>query len=160
MTTKRRYTAAEFCLWVGAATAAAVAALGVLAFLVGGGLLSLKFYLFVVGILVFGVGSLGIQPKRPARDSTLTTVDDGDASSERPLLSRDADGRKRNGQLVTFESDDRTRFEERISALPPLRGRYVPMDDRVSRDVKIFTTGVVLLGISLAMEVVFGVTPG
>ncbi len=131
MTTEFRVRLLEFCLWVLTATAAIVSVLGVVSFLVGGGLLRLKFYLFVAGLLIFGIGSFGIQPERPSRDR----------------------------KLVTVESESRSRIEEVISRIPPLKSRLIPMSDRISRDVKVLVTGIVLLMVSLTMEVVFDVTP-
>jgi len=121
----------EFCLWVLAATASVSFVLAVLSVVTGGGLVRLKFLLFVVGFLVFGLGSLGLQPKSPRRDD----------------------------KRITFEHDTETRFDERVQELPPLRGEWIPMSDRVSRNVKVFVTGVALLAVSLIMEIVFGVRP-
>jgi hypothetical protein len=122
---------AEFALWVVAATTLIVAGAAVPAFLLGEGLPTLKLLLFVIGTLLFGVGSFGIQPERPKRD----------------------------GQIVDLEGEEPNRFEVKIQELPPLRGERLPFSDRVDRNVKLFTTAVAVLAVSAALELVFGV-PG
>jgi hypothetical protein len=131
MTTRLGLRLLEFCLWVLAAAASVILVLAVLSVVTGGGLLRLKFLLFVVGFLAFGLGSLGLQPESPRRD----------------------------GERITFEHDTETRFDERVQKLPPLQGEWIPMSDRVSRNVKVFVTGVVLLSVSLLLEVAVGVRP-
>lgn len=131
MASRRLLRYAEFALWVVAATALIVAVAAVPAFLFGGGLPTLKLLLFVVGTLLFGVGSFGIQPERPKRD----------------------------GQIVDLESGEPNRFEDKIQELPPLRGNRLPFSDRVDRNVKLFVTAVAVLAVSAALEFVFGV-PG
>lgn len=131
MTSRRFLRYAEFALWVAAATAAVVGICAVPAFLFGSGLPSLKLLLFVVGTLLFGIGSFGIQPERPKRD----------------------------GQIVDLETGEPNRFEDKIQELPPLRGERLPFSDRVDRNVKLFATAVAVLAVSAALEFVFGV-PG
>lgn len=131
MASRRLLRYAEFALWVVAATTLIVAGAAVPAFLFGSGLPSLKLLLFVVGTLLFGIGSFGIQPERPKRD----------------------------GQIVDLESGEPNRFEDRIQELPPLRGNRLPFSDRVDRNVKLFVTAVAVLAVSAALEFVFGV-PG
>lgn len=132
MTSDRAYRLIEFCVWVLVVSAAVTLVLGFLSLITGGGLVLLKFLLFVVGFLVFGFGSLGLQPKSPRRDR----------------------------KLITAEGDEEFRFEERVQEVPPLRDDWLPLADRVSRDTKLFVTGLVLLGVSLGMEVLLGVVPG
>ena len=131
MTNRLRLRLLEFSLWVLAATASVFFVLAVLSVVTGGGLVRLKFLLFVVGFLAFGLGSLGLQPKSPHQDD----------------------------ERITFEHNTETRFDEQVQELPPLRGEWIPMSDRVSRNVKVFVTGVALLAVSLIMEIVFGVRP-
>ena len=131
MTSRRVLRYAEFALWVAAATALIVAVCAVPAFLFGSGLPTLKLLLFVVGWLLFGIGSFGIQPERPKRD----------------------------GQIVNLETGEPNRFEDRVQEIPPLRGRRLPCSDRVNRNVKLFATAVAVLAVSAALELVFSV-PG
>ncbi len=119
----------EFALWVAAVTAAVVAVAAVPSFVLGTGLLTLKYVLFVVGVLLFGFGSIAIQPKRPRRDS----------------------------ELVTTESAGEYDFEARLQKLPPLAGRRLPFGDRIGRDTKVFAVGVAVLAVSAVLEYGFGV---
>lgn len=122
---------AEFVVWIVVVFAAVVAVLAAPSFALGSGLLSLKLALFVVGFLLFGFASLGLQPKRPNRDR----------------------------KYVTAETDSEFGFEERIQSLPPFDERSLPLDYRVSRNVKLFVVSLLLLGLSLALEYTLGVRP-
>lgn len=128
--TSNTLRAVELVVWVGAVSAAivAVAALGALVF--GDGLVTLKYALFILGFLLFGVGSFGIQPKSPKREKKRFTVD----------------------------TDDTWGFEEKLQQVPPLRDKTIPIGERVSRDVKMFLTSLVVLGVSLALEYGLGVS--
>lgn len=123
--------ASEFLLWVAVVSATLIGVSAVFSFAVGGGLLTLKRVLFVVGFLLFGAGSIGIQPKSPRRETKLFTTD----------------------------TDSEYGFETRIQHLPPLRGTVVPFRKRVGRDTKVLATSLVVLAVSLLLEVGFGVTP-
>jgi hypothetical protein len=124
-----RLRIAEFVLWVvlvGGAVSAGAIAVGLA---VGGTLVSAKYAVFVVGVLLFGLGSLGIQPTPSYKEE----------------------------KRVTLESTHQNRFEARIQELPPLRGRRLPFDHRVSRNKKVFVTSLLVLGVSLFMEFGLGV---
>jgi hypothetical protein len=144
MTSNRRLRAAEFVLWVASIAAAVVGVGAVLSFALGDGLLTLKYLLFVVGFLMFGVGSVGIQPR--VRRPSLGGNADGESAPRGSLL----------GSLST-DSDDEYGFEERIQRLPPLRDERLPVVDRVSRDWKLFAASLVVLGVSLLLEAGLGV---
>lgn len=123
------YRYVEFVVWalvVGGVITAGCIALGLV---VGGSLVTAKYALFVVGFLMFGLGSLAIQPTSPRRDE--------------PRFSLDSDGQHR--------------FEARIQALPPLRGERLPFDRRIGRDAKLFAASLVVLGASLFLEFGLGV---
>lgn len=144
MTSKRLLRAADFTLWVVTVSAAVVAVGAVLSFALGDGLLTLKYLLFVVGFLMFGVGSIGIQPRSMRRRAKERAGED----TGRPTL----------GSLSTDDGSEYG-FEERLHTLPPLRDEWLPPDDRVSRDWKLFVTSLVVLAVSLWLEVGVGVTP-
>ncbi|MFB6206644.1 MAG: hypothetical protein ABEJ05_08990 [Haloglomus sp.] len=127
MTSDRWLRVVDFLLWVGAASTAVVFVCGVPALALGGPP-AVKQVLFVVGFLLFGLASLGIQPSRPHRDE----------------------------QLVTAETDSEADLEARLQDLAPVEER-LPYDDRVGRDTKLFVTSLVVLAVSLVMEVGFGV---
>ncbi|WP_416838225.1 hypothetical protein [Haloferax sp. DFSO52] len=122
------YQFTEFALWVATVVAAIVGAFAVVSFVLGSGLLTLKYILFVVGFLLFGVGSFAIQPKSPRRD------------------------RKR----VTLDSDSEYGFEARIQDILPSEGR-LPLEERVSRNTKLFVVSLVILGVSYLLEVGFDI---
>lgn len=121
---------AELAVWVSTVSTAIVALSALGAVLFGNGLLTLKYALFVVGFLLFGVGSFGIQPKSPRREKKRFTVDSGELWG----------------------------FEEKLQRLPPLRNRHIPAGERVSRDVKVFLTSLVVLGVSFVLEYGLGVS--
>lgn len=128
---RRTLRLVEAALWVAGATALTVVVSAIPSLLFGDGLPTLKYALFVVGLLLFGLGSFAIQPPRPGTDE----------------------------QRVTVEGDEPTDAEAALQQVPPLRGRLLPYEDRVSRDWKLFLTGVATLAVSLAMEVFLGVGP-
>ena len=119
--------------WVLAVTAGHVGGLGILAFVVGDGLLTLKYLLFVVGFLLFGVGSVVLWRGTRRRPSIW------------PSVGPSVDAPKEVG------------FERRLWDLPGLRGGYLPPAERVSRPVKLFLTGLAVLAVSYTMEAVFGI---
>ncbi|WP_135667424.1 DUF7555 family protein [Halorhabdus rudnickae] len=126
----------EFFYWVGVVSGSVLLVLAVPAFLVGDGLLSLKYALFVVGFILFGVGSFAIQPSPRGRG---------------PIT-----------RLFSFSvaGDSAFGFEQRLQELPPLEGSHLPIEYRVNRNVKLFVTSLVLLAISAVLEVWLGVTVG
>ena len=134
--TTRRYRYVEFVYWVAAVAGAILVVLAVPSLLFGDGLLTLKYALFVVGFLVFGVGSFAIQPSPRGR---------GPVSR---LFSVSLDGRRELG------------FERRIMDLPPLDDAGLHRSDCVSRDVKIFAASLVLLGVSAFLEFGLDITVG
>lgn len=124
----------EFVFWVAAVAGAIVGVILVPAFLIGEGLLTVKYALFFIGFLMFGVGSFAIQP---------TPHGKGPVSK---AFSLSLDGETEYG------------FEERLQRLPPLKGEWLPVTDRVSRNTKLFVTSLVLLGISIFLEFGLNVT--
>ncbi|WP_435094918.1 DUF7555 family protein [Halorubrum sp. N11] len=119
----------EFVVWVGAASTAVVVACAAVAYAFGDGLLTLKYVLFVVGFALFGLGGVAIQPKPKRRDH----------------------------KRVSFDTEQAWEIEARLMRLPPLREMTVPFENRVSRNVKLFVTSLVILAVSLSLEFVAGV---
>ena len=129
-----RLRALEAGYWVLGATILFTLGLGMLAFVFGDGLLTLKYLLFVAGFLLFGIGSFALWRGTRRRPSIWPSVNVGpDRTAELDL-------------------------ERRLWDLPGLRGEYLPPPDRVSRPVKLFLTGVLVLAVSYVMEAVFGVS--
>ena len=131
----------EFVYWVVAVAAAVVVALAIPSFLMGRGLVTLKFVLFVVGFILFGLGSFAIQPNPRGRGPLARAFS----------WSLDSEG--------DLNVDDQYDFEKRIQKLPPLDNQWLPLRDRVSRDVKLFVASLLVLGFSIFLEVGLGVTP-
>ncbi len=132
MSTRLRLLEAGY--WVLAVASGVVVGLGVLAFVFGDGLLTLKYLLFVVGFLLFGLGSVVLWRGTRRRPSIW------------PSIGPDVDAPNELG------------FERRLWDLPGLRGAYLTPEDRVSRPVKLFLTGLAVLAVSYVMETVFGIT--
>ncbi len=132
---------AEFVYWVVAVAAAVVVGLAIPSFLFGSGLETLKFALFVVGFLLFGLGSFAIQPNPPGRD---------------PLSRAFSWSLAGEGDL---NPEDQYEFEKHIQKLPPIDDEWLPIQDRVSRNIKLFVASLLVLGFSIFLEVGLGVTP-
>ena len=146
MTSDRLLRAADLLLWVVVVAAAIVGVATVLAFVAGDGAVTLKYLLFVVGFLMFGAGSVGIQPEG-FRKRAGPETNGGVGESRVPSLGS-----------LSADSDSEHGFEARIQQLPPLRDERLPLDDRVSRDWKLFVASLAVLCVSLLLEVGLGVT--
>lgn len=137
----RLLLAVEAAYWIAVVTAGVVAIGSVPAVATGGGLLTLKYSLFVIGFLLFGIGSFSIQPKSPRL---------GDKSKFRQPVARMFS--------MGLDGDKPFRFEQLIQRLPPLRDHTIALEHRVSRNTKVFLTSLVVLGVSLFMETFLDVT--
>lgn len=119
----------EFVLWVVVVGALVSAAALLVGYLAGGSLVTAKYAVFVVGVLMFGLGSFAIQPTPSYRDE----------------------------KRVSLESTHQNRLEARIQSIPPLRGERLPFGRRVGRDKKVFVASLLVLGVSLVMEFGLGI---
>jgi hypothetical protein len=135
----------EFLLWVLIASTVTVILSGVTAFVIWTNLVAVKNALFLVGILLFGIGSVGIQPKR-VRRRAMNTRSEHKGSSDRT---------HRQISLGQFSADTNTEygFETRIQTIPPLRDNRLSINERVSRDWKLFATSLLVLATSLYFEI-------
>lgn len=104
------------------------------AFVLGSGLLSLKYLLFVVGFLYFGIGSWILWLRSRRRPSRWFDRSFG------------------------VDPDQEFWFERRLWNHFPLAHRWLPPRERVDRSVKVFLTGMVILLVSYLMETVLGIT--
>lgn len=120
---------AEFVVWVVAVATAVSTAAVVVGYVIGGDLVGAKYAVFVVGVLMFGLGSLGIQPTPSYKDEKRVTTE------------------------TTHERD----FEARLQEVPPLRDAEVPFDQRVGRDKKVFAASLLVLSVSVVMEFGLGI---
>lgn len=98
-------------------------------FAVGGGWGGVKYLLFFVGFLLFGVTAFGLRP------AGAWTESDGRSSANR----------------------EETRLQALVQATPPLRRYDLAPAERLSVAAKLFVASVLVLGVSFAMERVFGV---
>ena len=171
----------EFCQWVFAASASVVVASLALGFVLGGDLLTGKYVLFVVGFLLFGVGTLMLQPTRPHESAQLDRAGrrsgggpgggpggqspgggPGGPSPGGPGSEGDGEGAFGEGSMelsalrkrVQIQRSREHRYEAKLVALGPLSGRELPFERRIGRGPKVFLTGLVVLGVSLLMEIV------
>lgn len=126
------------------AVAAVVFVLGVLVGqLVGGGLVTAKYVMFVVGLLTFGYATFKLRPDPPwATEHT----EDGKirVTKKRP-----------SGRVVGGREE--TRFQAAVQRIPPLPWYSLPPDDRLSVAAKLFVASLATLGWSFVLEAVFGV---
>lgn len=123
----------ELVYWVVAVAAAVIGGLAIPAFLFGDGLVTLKFALFVVGFIVFGIGSFAIQPNPHGKGPVSRAFS------------------------LSIDGDSEYDFEGRIQELPPLKDEWLPTQHRISRDIKLFVTSLLILGFSIFLEYGLGV---
>src|SRR6056297_3107185 len=127
------------------AVAAVVFLLGaVLGVLLGGGLVTAKYVMFVVGILLFGYATFQLRPDPPW--STERTGD-----GETVIVKND------DSDDPVVNSRTETRFQAAVQRIPPLSWYSLPPSDRVSIAAKLFLASLVTLAWSYAMEAVFGI---
>lgn len=116
-----------------ALTVTVAVAVGLLSAAVGAGLNGVKYGLFVVGILLFGVATFKLRPTAPY----------GDARG-----------------LLPTDSDEESGFQAAVQRALPERYRLGP-DERLSDGLRLFLASVLVLAASFALERVFGVAvPG
>jgi hypothetical protein len=125
----RRLRYVEFGLAVAVWTGVAMALSAAVAVGVGGGLATLKNLLFVPGMTMFGVGAIEMRPPAPYREE----------------------------KRFSIAPDEPGRIRALVDALPPLRDRVLPDDQRVGPGPKLFCSGLLVLAISFTMEVVLGI---
>ncbi|WP_276299556.1 DUF7555 family protein [Halorussus lipolyticus] len=143
-TTSRRARQALDAVTYGIAVAAVVFVLGaLLGFLLGGGLVTAKFVMFVVGILLFGYATFQLRPDAPW-DTKET--DDGKVK----VTKNEPSGSVIGGR-------DETTFQAIVQRIPPLSQYSLPPEERLSVGAKLFVASLATLAWSFLMETVFGV---
>ena len=143
-TASRRARQALDAVVYGVAVSFVVFVLGtVVGLLVGGGLVTAKYVMFVLGILLFGYSALQMRPE-PPWDTERT--DDGEVKiiKERPT-----------GTVVGSRTE--TKFQAAVQRIPPLSRYSLPPDERLPEATKLFVASLAVLAWSFAMETVFGV---
>lgn len=116
-----------------AATLAFSVPLGLLSLLLYGDLVGLKFGLFFLGFLVFGLGAFKIQPARPWQDEDAT------------------------GGMVVSNSRRDSRFQRAVRRVPPLDRYTLHSHEQLSDGAKLLLAGVTMLLASFLLERLFGV---
>jgi hypothetical protein len=128
----------------GIVVAALVFAIGlVVGLLVGGGFVTAKFVMFVVGLLMFGYATFQLRPDPP-----WGTEDTGDGKVK-------VTKNKPKGKVVGGR--DETKFQTLVQRVPPLSRYSLPPDERLSVGAKLFIASLATLAWSFMMETVFGV---
>lgn len=156
----------EFVLWVVTVSATIIAVSLVLGLIIGRDLITGKYILFVVGFLLFGVGSLLLQPSRPRGDRMTVTQPNtgvleetklgstGGSEAESGTIRERAPGLDTLRDQLGAPSTHQHRFEAKIQTVGPLADHSLPFQQRIGREYKIFVTGLLVLAFSLAMELV------
>lgn len=111
-------------------TAIAVVGSIAISFTLGGNWLGVKYILFLVGIGLFGIGTIKLRPSAAWSDSNK----DRSHNSEETWL------------------------QARIQHVPPLDRYGLRPDERLSDGVKLFLVSVLILLVSFSLEIVFGIT--
>lgn len=168
MPSNRYLRLVEFGIWVVTVGGIIIASSLLLGLIVGGNLIAGKYILFVVGFLLFGVGSLLIQPSRPRGDQEVVSqpspgIREG-TRQNKTVAVKDESGTigERYLDLETLRdqlgvpSTHQHRFEAKLQMIGPLADHHLPFDQRIGRGYKIFVTSLLVLGFSLAMEL-FGI---
>jgi len=109
----------------------------------GGALVTAKFVMFVVGLLLFGYGTFKLRPDPPwgtesGEDGELKVVEN-----------------EPSGSVVGAREE--TRFQAAVQRVPPLSRYALAPDERLSPGAKLFLASLAVLGWSYALETVFGV---
>lgn len=110
----------------------------------GGGVVTAKYVLFVVGILLFGYGALQMQPSKPIKTEKSL---DGTVEVKRRDQDEDDDGR----------GEDETRLQAFVQRVPPVSWYPLAPAERLSGGTKVFLASLVMLALSFGLEVVFSV---
>ena len=140
----RRVRQALDAVVYGAAVAAVVFAAGtVLGLLTGGGLVTAKFVMFFVGLLLFGYSAFQMRPE-PPWDTSRTDEGKVTVTKNRP-------------QESVVGAREETRFQAAVQRVPPLAWYSLPPDERLSTAAKLFVASIAVLGWSFVLETVFGV---
>jgi len=123
----------ELLYWVLAASIGVVTFAVVVGLGIGRSLVTVKLILFVIGFLLFGVGSISARPAPAA-----------------PYKSK----------LVSLDGESQLQFEAWLQQLPPLRTHPLRFSDRIRRSWKVFFTSLSVLAVSLFLEFGLGVAIG
>lgn len=124
----RRRQALDAAAYAVAVTAAVAGVSGAASLAAGAGLVGVKYGLFAVGILLFGVATFKLRPAPPGSDRDALPVD----------------------------GDEESSFQAAVQRLLPDRYR-IPPADRLSDALRLFLASLLVLATSFVMERAFGV---
>lgn len=143
-TTSRRARQALDAIVYGIVVAAIVFAIGaVIGFLVGGGLVTAKFVMFIVGLLMFGYATFQLRPEPPWGTER---TEDGKVKVT-----------KNEPKGTVIGGREETTFQSIVQKIPPLSQYSLPPDERLSVGAKLFVASLATLAWSFVMETMFGV---
>ncbi|MCO8242660.1 MULTISPECIES: hypothetical protein [unclassified Haladaptatus] len=114
----------------------------VVCFTLGSDLVGVKYFLFLVGILLFGYGTFALYPSRRWKV---------DRSEGRVDVDRNTE----TGEAIGAREE--TRFQSAVQRVPPLPQYSIPPEERLSPGAKLFIASLFVLLASFLMEAVFGV---
>ena len=142
-TARRARQTVDALVYANAVAAVVFVAGAGLGLLVGGGLVTAKYVLFVVGLLAFGYATFQLRPDPPwGTEST----EDG-----RIKVTRNEE----TGRVVSDREE--TRFQALVQRIPPLPWYSLPPSERLPVPAKLFLASLVVLAWSFVMETVFGI---
>jgi hypothetical protein len=111
--------------------------------LLGGGFVTAKYVMFVLGILLFGYATFQLRPD-PPWDTTETEEGEIKVTKNEP-----------SGRVVDGRGE--TRFQATVQRIPPLSRYSLPPNERFPVAFKLFLGSLATLAGSFALETVFGV---
>ncbi|WP_266079197.1 DUF7555 family protein [Haladaptatus caseinilyticus] len=118
--------------------------LGVLvSFSLGSDLVGVKYFLFLIGFLLFGYATFQMLPDPPW---DVRKTGDGDVE----VVRNDA-----RGEVIG--SREETRFQTAVQRIPPLSRYSIPPEQRLPSTTKLLIASFAVLATSFVMETVFGV---
>jgi hypothetical protein len=111
--------------------------------IVGGGLVTAKFVMFIVGLLLFGYSTFKMRPDPPWGTEQ---TEDGKVK----VTKNEPEGR-------VVGAREETRFQSAVQRIPPLPWYSLPPGERLPMSVKLFVASLATLAWSFVLETVFGV---
>lgn len=134
-----RWQALDAIVYVVAVTVIVVVASIAISFALGGDWLGVKYILFIVGFVLFGIGTLKLRPTAAWRK--------GDGNREKALLQTGRDS----------DHESESWLQARIQRVPPLDRYGLRPNERLSDGAKLFLASVLILLLSFVLESVFGI---
>lgn len=125
---------------------------GVISLATGGAWVRLKVFLFLVGFLLFGFATITLWRSSSPKEAEVI----GPEESTRTAQST-APGEPASPAGTDGERRKRSPFESALARFAPSVDTMVPVEQRFPPALKLFVASLLVLGLSVVMEVVFGV---